>query len=149
MQALAGLPVLILGLGASGLAMARWCARQGAQVTVADTRAEPPQRATLVAELPAVNFVPGPFSAALVEGTPVRAVLLSPGLSPAAVAPVVGAARSICASRRTETSPSATYQRTSVPETTAPPATVTPSQKTWIPAAKSTTWNSAIATVSG
>ena len=30
--------VLILGLGASGLAMARWCARRGAQVTVADTR---------------------------------------------------------------------------------------------------------------
>jgi UDP-N-acetylmuramoylalanine--D-glutamate ligase len=30
--------VLILGLGISGLSMARWCARQGARVTVADTR---------------------------------------------------------------------------------------------------------------
>ena len=39
--------VLILGLGASGLAMARWCARHGAQVTVADTRAAPPQLSTL------------------------------------------------------------------------------------------------------
>ena len=35
--------VLILGLGASGLAMARWCTRQGARVTVADTRPTPPQ----------------------------------------------------------------------------------------------------------
>jgi UDP-N-acetylmuramoylalanine--D-glutamate ligase len=39
--------VLILGLGASGLAMARWCARAGAQVTVADTRPAPPGLAAL------------------------------------------------------------------------------------------------------
>ncbi|MEG1455233.1 MAG: UDP-N-acetylmuramoyl-L-alanine--D-glutamate ligase, partial [Comamonas sp.] len=31
---LAGQQLLVLGLGASGLAMARWCARCGAQVTV-------------------------------------------------------------------------------------------------------------------
>jgi UDP-N-acetylmuramoylalanine--D-glutamate ligase len=35
--------ILVLGCGASGLAMARWCARQGARVTVADTREAPPQ----------------------------------------------------------------------------------------------------------
>ena len=40
-----GQHLLVLGLGASGLAMTRWCLRQGAQVTVADTRDEPPQRA--------------------------------------------------------------------------------------------------------
>ena len=45
-------PCLILGLGASGLAMARWCARHGAQVTVADTREAPPQLATLRADCP-------------------------------------------------------------------------------------------------
>ena len=39
--------VLVLGLGASGLAMARWCARHGAHVTVADTREAPPQLAAL------------------------------------------------------------------------------------------------------
>jgi len=95
MRHLQDLHVLVLGLGASGLAMARWCARQGAHVTVADTREAPPQRETLRQELPAAVFVGGPFSAALVEGTPVRAVYVSPGLSPASVAAVVGAARAI------------------------------------------------------
>lgn len=87
--------VLILGLGASGLAMARWCARAGAQVTVADTREAPPQLAALCEQLPQVQFVSGPFTAALVEGTGMRAVFRSPGLSPAEVAPVVDAARTL------------------------------------------------------
>lgn len=95
MKHLNQLHVLILGLGASGLAMARWCARHGAVVTVADTREAPPQLATLHAELPDANFVGGPFSAALVEGTPIRAVYCSPGLSPQVLAPVVSAARGI------------------------------------------------------
>ena len=92
---LQGLHILILGLGASGLAMARWCARAGAEVTVADTRDAPPQLAVLQAEWPAVRFVPGPFAAHLVEGTSVRAVFRSPGLSPEAVAPVVNAAQAM------------------------------------------------------
>ena len=93
MQQLSGLHVLILGLGASGLAMARWCARHGAVVTVADTREAPPQLPTLQAEWPQVRFLSGPFTAALIEGSPIRAVFRSPGLSPAEVAPVVDAAR--------------------------------------------------------
>jgi UDP-N-acetylmuramoylalanine--D-glutamate ligase len=92
---LQGQHVLILGLGASGLAMARWCAHAGADVTVADTRDTPPQLATLQAEWPAVRFVAGPFVASLVEGTSVRAVFRSPGLAPEVVAPVVDAARSM------------------------------------------------------
>jgi UDP-N-acetylmuramoylalanine--D-glutamate ligase len=95
MRHLKDLPVLVLGLGASGLAMARWCARHGAQVTVADTRETPPALATLEAELPGVAFIGGPFSAALIEGTPIRAVYRSPGLSPATIAPVVDAARAV------------------------------------------------------
>jgi UDP-N-acetylmuramoylalanine--D-glutamate ligase len=95
MRHLKDLPVLILGLGASGLAMARWCARHGALVTVADTREAPALLATLQAELPGVTFVGGPFSAALIEGTPIRAVYRSPGLSPAAIAPVADAARAV------------------------------------------------------
>jgi UDP-N-acetylmuramoylalanine--D-glutamate ligase len=95
MKHLHDLSVLVLGLGASGLAMARWCARHGAQVTVADTRDAPPALATLQAEWPAVRFVGGPLTAALVEGTPIRAVYRSPGLTPATIAPVVDAARAI------------------------------------------------------
>jgi UDP-N-acetylmuramoylalanine--D-glutamate ligase len=92
---LQGQHVLILGLGASGLAMTRWCAHAGADVTVADTRDTPPQLAALQAEWPAVRFVSGPFVASLVEGTAVRAVFRSPGLAPEEVAPVVDAARSM------------------------------------------------------
>ncbi len=93
MQQLQGLHVLILGLGASGLAMARWCARHGAVVSVADTREAPPQLATLQAEWPEVKFIAGPFTAALIEGAPIRAVFRSPGLAPEVLAPVVEAAR--------------------------------------------------------
>jgi len=84
--------ILILGLGASGLAMARWCVRMGAWVTVADTRESPPQQAVLAAELPQVRLVCGPLHEGLVQGTDVRAVFKSPGLTPASVAPVWSAA---------------------------------------------------------
>ncbi|GAB3493138.1 UDP-N-acetylmuramoyl-L-alanine--D-glutamate ligase [Curvibacter fontanus] len=92
---LQGQHVLVLGLGASGLAMVRWCVRQGARVTVADTRETPPQLAQLQAELPQVEFRAGAFEAGLVEGQGIRAVFKSPGLAPAAVAPVWLAAQSI------------------------------------------------------
>jgi UDP-N-acetylmuramoylalanine--D-glutamate ligase len=71
---------LVLGLGDSGLALARWLAREGWSVRVADTRAEPPQLGALRAELPQAEFSGGGFGAALVEG--VGLVALSPGLSP-------------------------------------------------------------------
>lgn len=92
MQQLHNQSVLILGLGDSGLAMARWCSRFGAQVQVVDTRAEPPHLEALRAELPHVKFVHGAFDASLVEGQDVRAVFKSPGLSPESVAPVWNAA---------------------------------------------------------
>ncbi len=85
--------VLILGLGESGLAMARWCAHAGACVTVADTRETPPQLAALRAELPEAQFIHTAFAASLVEGCEIRAVFKSPGLTPEQVAPVLGAAR--------------------------------------------------------
>ncbi|HSW17173.1 MAG TPA: Mur ligase family protein, partial [Ramlibacter sp.] len=83
--------ILILGLGASGLAMARWCARGGARVTVADTRDAPPQLGALREQLPQAGFVAGEFTEALLDG--VSAVYRSPGLTPAQVAIVFDAAR--------------------------------------------------------
>ncbi|QXL83466.1 UDP-N-acetylmuramoyl-L-alanine--D-glutamate ligase [Comamonas sp. NLF-1-9] len=90
-QPLAGQRVLVLGLGESGLAMARWCAARGAQVAVADTRAAPPHLAELQAELPQVPFTGGAFTPALVQGITVLA--RSPGLRPAEIAELTRAAR--------------------------------------------------------
>ncbi len=93
-QPLLGQNILILGLGASGLAMARWCVRTGAaSVTVADTRDAPPQLGLLQQELPQVRFIAGPVDASLVDGQDLHAVYRSPGLSPEVVAPVLVAAR--------------------------------------------------------
>lgn len=94
-QHLQGRRVLILGLGASGLAMARWCVRAGAEVTVADTREAPPQLALLHSELPQARFVGGPLTSALVDGQSLNAVYRSPGLAPDVIAPVADAARAI------------------------------------------------------
>jgi len=71
---------LVLGLGESGRAMARWLDRSGWTVRLADTRADPPQRAALLAELPQAQWPAGPVTAALLEG--VQLLALSPGLSP-------------------------------------------------------------------
>ena len=90
-------PVLVLGLGISGLAMARWCARVGARVTVADSREAPPHLERLRAELPEVQFMAGDFDAALLASTGARAVFVSPGLSPAVAAPSSASAAAISA----------------------------------------------------
>ncbi|MBQ0132646.1 MAG: UDP-N-acetylmuramoyl-L-alanine--D-glutamate ligase, partial [Comamonas sp.] len=94
-QYLQGQRVLILGLGASGMAMVRWCVRAGAQVTVADTREAPPQLSQLNEQWPQVRFIGGALSAALVEGQNLSAVYRSPGLAPETIACVVNAARAI------------------------------------------------------
>ena len=71
--------VLVLGLGESGLAMARWCMRCGARVRVADTRSAPPGLALLREVLPDAEFIGGAFDKSLLEGIDVLAI--SPGLS--------------------------------------------------------------------
>jgi UDP-N-acetylmuramoylalanine--D-glutamate ligase len=85
--------VLILGLGASGLAMARWCAGQGARVRVWDSRADPPQAAALAAEVAGSSFFSGELSADSLDG--IARVYKSPGLSPGdeRLAPLLQAAR--------------------------------------------------------
>jgi len=95
MHNLQGLHVMVLGLGASGLAMVRWCALHGAVVTVVDTREAPPQLAVLRQELPDVRFVHSDFNASLIEGSSIRAVFKSPGLSPAETVGVMDAAQTL------------------------------------------------------
>ena len=85
--------VLVLGLGASGLAMARWCAAQGARVTVLDSRAAPPQAAALAASVPSATLAHGAFDASWIQCGDIRAVFISPGLAPHQTAALVDAAR--------------------------------------------------------
>ena len=75
-----GLRVLVLGLGESGLAMAKWLARQGARVRVADTRQNPPNVAALRATVADVELFTGTFSAAAFAD--VALIAISPGISP-------------------------------------------------------------------
>lgn len=93
LPSLQGCPVLVLGLGASGLAMARWCARAGARVTVADTRAQPPQTSTLCQELPGVVLLQSAFDAQLFHHAPWALVCRSPGIPPAQMAELTAAAQ--------------------------------------------------------
>lgn len=85
--------VLVLGLGESGLAIARWCARHGCRLRIADTREAPPNLAALQAEGIDAEFVGGAFTPALLDGG-IELVGLSPGLSPLepALAALVAAA---------------------------------------------------------
>ncbi|HAF55761.1 MAG TPA: UDP-N-acetylmuramoyl-L-alanine--D-glutamate ligase [Thauera sp.] len=80
MSELTGKHVLVLGLGESGLAMARWCALRGARVRVADSRAVPPGLDALRTDAPLAEVVAGAFGAEVLDG--IDLVALSPGLDP-------------------------------------------------------------------
>ncbi|MDE2158586.1 MAG: UDP-N-acetylmuramoyl-L-alanine--D-glutamate ligase [Burkholderiales bacterium] len=85
------LPVLVLGLGDSGLAMARWCAARGARVSWWDSRESPPQEPTLARELPQAQRVVELPARLGPDGAGYRLVLKSPGLAPgdARIAPLL------------------------------------------------------------
>lgn len=70
---------LLLGLGESGLAAARWLVRCGAVLRVADTRDAPERLVQLTECAPDAEFVGGKFNAALVEN--IDFIVVSPGLS--------------------------------------------------------------------
>ncbi len=53
---------IVVGLGDTGVATARWLVTKGARVTVADSRSTPPNLANLQAELPSVALRLGSFN---------------------------------------------------------------------------------------
>ena len=79
-----GKKALVLGLGESGLAMARWLAHHKAFVRVADTRQSPPNSAVWEEEVQKAGlkteFIGGPFTEDLLTG--MDFVAISPGLVP-------------------------------------------------------------------
>jgi len=80
MNHLKDINVLVLGLGESGLAMARWCASHGAQVRVWDSREQAPQDAALSEHVPSAQRLSGVLGDEALQG--VQLVLKSPGLAP-------------------------------------------------------------------
>lgn len=59
-----GKRVLVLGLGATGLSMARWLRAHGAVVSIADSRVAPPHIDAIRGEMPDVAIDTGPFQPA-------------------------------------------------------------------------------------
>ena len=70
--------VLVLGLGETGLSLARWLTAQGAQVCVADSRATPPGIEILHREMPQVDVYCGPFRDEALDG--IDRIAISPGV---------------------------------------------------------------------
>jgi UDP-N-acetylmuramoylalanine--D-glutamate ligase len=75
---LKGKRVLVVGLGESGLAMAKWLHRQGAIVRVADSRDNPPNVDALKQAVPAAELLAGAFAPEAFAWAEV--VALSPGV---------------------------------------------------------------------
>lgn len=75
---LKGKRALVIGLGESGLAMAKWLARQGAVVCVADSRKAPPNVDALRAAVPGAELVTGAFAEATFAD--IDLIAISPGV---------------------------------------------------------------------
>jgi UDP-N-acetylmuramoylalanine--D-glutamate ligase len=74
-----GSRALVLGLGRTGLSVARHLGRRGLDVRVADTRSNPPGADALRADVPQAELLTGAFAPELLDG--VAQVVVSPGLS--------------------------------------------------------------------
>ncbi|KGE03257.1 UDP-N-acetylmuramoyl-L-alanine--D-glutamate ligase [Pseudohaliea rubra] len=70
----------VVGLGASGLSVARYLHRRGEPFVVLDTRPEPPGLATLRAEMPEVSLFTGELPQGVLDGA--SELVVSPGLAP-------------------------------------------------------------------
>ncbi len=73
-----GKRVLVLGLGETGMSMARWLVRRGAHVRVADSRERPPRAEDLARELPAIDVQCGAWTDTAFAGA--ELIAISPGV---------------------------------------------------------------------
>jgi UDP-N-acetylmuramoylalanine--D-glutamate ligase len=71
--------VLVLGLGETGLSVMRWLIKQGANVTMADSRYNPPGIDALLQAHPAIKVHTGPFEAKILMQADL--IVSSPGVS--------------------------------------------------------------------
>ncbi|HEX5338879.1 MAG TPA: UDP-N-acetylmuramoyl-L-alanine--D-glutamate ligase [Gallionella sp.] len=70
--------VLVLGLGETGLSLARWLSAQGAHVRVADSRDNPPGLEVLRSDCPQAEIRSGAFDDSLLQG--ISLIAISPGV---------------------------------------------------------------------
>lgn len=78
MLILDGARIVVVGIGDTGLSLARWLQRHGASVCATDTRPAPPQAAALRRELPGVQLMLGAAPDQAITGADIIAV--SPGV---------------------------------------------------------------------
>src|SRR4029079_19736205 len=81
--------ILVLGLGLTGLSLALWLRERGAEVRVADSRADPPKLGTLARRAPEIPVMLGPWQDTMFRG--IDLVAISPGLN--INLPLIAAAR--------------------------------------------------------
>jgi len=82
---------VVVGMGRTGLSVARFLARRGLEFAALDTREEPPGAADFRAEFPGHELRCGGFDATLLAGA--AEIVLSPGIDPAEPALRAAAAR--------------------------------------------------------
>ncbi len=70
--------MLVLGMGETGLSMAKWLSRQGANVRAADSRAAPPNRDAMQRAVPAAQVFTGAFAVKTFAG--IDLIAISPGV---------------------------------------------------------------------
>jgi len=77
-EPLAERQLLVLGMGVTGLSVARWCARSGVTAVFADSRPAAPAADAIAELLPQAERLSGAFPASLPAGT--TEVIVSPGV---------------------------------------------------------------------
>ncbi len=85
--------VVVVGLGVTGLSVARHLAARGVPLVVVDSRERPPARDALARELPAVDVRTGTFAPALLAAA--SQIVVSPGVALAEPAIAAAAAKGV------------------------------------------------------